>query len=129
MSVTVVKFTSPYRSEVLSLYRRLLKLGRTWTASSSNPSDTAAERQFITSEAKTLFRKNQSLTDPKVIADCIHEAQARLDLANHYKTPYPRPVNVPPHALAMRKGKEQGSVQERLKKQSVPIYIKSKVDQ
>ncbi|ODN04544.1 LYR motif containing protein 1 [Orchesella cincta] len=129
MSVSIVKFTSPYRSQVLSLYRRILKLGATWTASSNKPSDTAAEREFITSEAKALFRQNQNLTDPKVISDCIHEAQARLELANHYKTPYPRPVNVPPNALARRKGKEQGSVQERIKKQSVPIYIKSKVDQ
>jgi len=129
MSVSVVKFTSPYRSQVLSLYRRILKAGSTWTSSSNKPSDTAAEREYITTEVKTLFRKNQSLTDPKVIADCIHEAQARLDLAYHYKTPYPRPVNVPPHALAKRKGKEQGSVQERIKKQSVPIYIKSKIDQ
>jgi len=126
--MSVVPAISPYRSQVIHLYRQILKLGRSWTAASNKREDTVAEREFIATEAKTLFRNNQDLTDPKAIADCVHEAQARLDLAVHYKTPYPRPLNVPPNSLARRKGKEQGSLQERMKKQSVPVYIKSKVD-
>jgi len=46
-------------------------------------------------------------------------------IAMHYKTPFPRPVNVPPMSMARKKGKEQGKVQERMKKQSIPVYIKS----
>jgi len=113
------------RNQVLRIYKQILRLGKTWTASTGQKSDTLAEQKYIKLEAQSLFRKNQKISDPKVIQDCIHEAQARMELAVHYKTPYPRPVNVPPQSMAMKKGKQQGSTQERLKKQSIPVYIKS----
>jgi len=123
MSTTVTT-----RPQVLKLYKAILRFGKSWTSASGNPRDTLTERIYIRSEAQSLFKQNVSLSDPKAVQDCIHEAQARMDLANHYKTPYPRPVNVPPHALAQKKGKEQGKFQERLKKQSIPVYIKSHFD-
>lgn len=78
--MSVVLLVSPYRNQVIQLYRQILKLGRNWTSSTNKHQDTITEREFILTEAKTLFRKNQHLTDPKVISDYIHEAQARLDL-------------------------------------------------
>lgn len=80
---SVTPFVSPYKSQVIRLYRQILKLGRSWTSSSNKPADTKAEREFIILEAQTLFRKNQNLTDPKVISDRLHEARARIDLGKN----------------------------------------------
>jgi len=115
------------RTRVLSLYRQVLRLSKKWTAASGNNEDSRTESNYIKNEAQSLFRKNKNLTDDKLIEDCLHEATARMELALHYKNPYPRPVNMPPKSLAKRQGKE-GSAQTKLKKQSTPIYIKSKVD-
>jgi len=111
------------RKEVLSLYRRILRIGRTWE--SKDPATNVTDRTYIENEAKTLFRQNKSLDDTEAIKDCIREAEARVAIGLHYKNPYPRPVNMPPKSLAIKKGKEQGAAQERLKKRARPIYIKS----
>lgn len=68
------------RPQVLRLYRQILRLGRKWEAASGKTQDTKMERNYIKTEATTLFRQNSGLGDPKVIQDCIHEAQARLEL-------------------------------------------------
>lgn len=49
------------RSDVLSLYRRVLRIARSWTAQSALPHDTDTERKYITQEARTLFRQNQQV--------------------------------------------------------------------
>jgi hypothetical protein len=36
------------------MYKRILRLGRTWVA--TNPYETIVEREYIVEEAKTLFR-------------------------------------------------------------------------
>jgi len=114
---------SVFRNEVLSIYRRILRLSRTWE--SKDPATNATDREYIRNEAKTLFRQNKNLQDSEAIKDRIREAEARLAIGLHYRNPYPRPVNLPPLSLALKKGKEQGVAQERMKKSARPIYIKS----
>lgn len=46
------------RSRVLGLYKRIMKLSRTWQAI-DHPARTEEERLYIRNEARELFRKNQ----------------------------------------------------------------------
>lgn len=75
-------------SRALRLYRSILRAGSKW----SNP----AEAREVVSEARTLFRQNRSLTDPKEVAAKVFEAESRLELALHYGIAYPRHYNLPP---------------------------------
>ncbi|XP_072168077.1 LYR motif containing protein 1-like [Diadema setosum] len=110
--------------QVFSLYRKLLRAAQTWEASTGKRADTKEEREYIEKETKNLFRKNQQLTDPEEIRLCLKEGETRLEIAYHYKTPYPRPVNIPYGGLppSMGKGKK---AQDRLRRQAKPVYIKS----
>ena len=47
------------KQEVLSLYRQLLRVARSWEAKA--PNDTQVERDYIKSETKRLFRQNQKV--------------------------------------------------------------------
>ena len=49
-----------FRSEVLSLYRRIFRLARQWQAATT--ADTEAERQYIRDEARKLFHKNKKVS-------------------------------------------------------------------
>lgn len=51
--------TNSVRLNVLSVYKRILKLSRSWTA--SDPSKTEIERKYIQDEAKDLFRRNKKV--------------------------------------------------------------------
>merc|ERR1719415_393424 len=82
------------RLKVLSMYKRILRVGQKWVA--SNPDNTQVERNYIIDEAKTLFRKNATITDSKEASERYREVEARLAMAEHYRNPYPRPVNLPP---------------------------------
>lgn len=113
------------RPNVLSLYRQILRMGKTWEAISGNSFDTKLERDYIMNEARHLFRKNRYLQDETEIQLRLREAESRLALALHYKTPYPRPVNVPPMTYAKAEGGKRGTAQERQIKQATPVYIKS----
>lgn len=53
---------------------------------------------------------------------CLDEANARVELALHYKNPYPRLVHVSPAHVAASKDKK---VQLRRTEQSKPVYIHS----
>lgn len=66
------------RSTVLSLYRRILRIGFSWEA--QNPSETKEEQNYIISEAKQLFRTNKNITDVKTIEQHILEGEARLQI-------------------------------------------------
>jgi hypothetical protein len=48
------------------------------------------ERQYIRDEARSLFKKNKDLQTEAEVVAAITEAKSRLDLAFHYKIPYPR---------------------------------------
>lgn len=49
------------RKEVLQLYRRIFRLSRNWQSAVGNANETAAEKQYIKEEARTLFRKNKNV--------------------------------------------------------------------
>merc|ERR1719433_1626237 len=94
------------RHEVLQIYRTFIKLSKNWTA--TDPNQTGVERNYIKEETRKLFRMNLNLTQPNDINECIREAEARLAMAQHYRNPYPRPVNLPPKSFAQREGRKVG---------------------
>jgi len=114
---------SALRPQVLSMYRRLMRLSRTWTAKFDD--QTVVERDYIKDETRRLFKANQSLTNPNDISDRLREAEARLTMAEHYRIPYPRPVNLPPRSYTKREGKTTGKAIKKLNELSKPIYVKS----
>ncbi|KAL4617871.1 LYR motif-containing protein 1-like [Arapaima gigas] len=116
--------TAATRHEVLALYRRVLRIARSWRALSGLQQDTDSERRYIAQEARTLFRQNQQVTDLESIRRCIEECQARVEIGLHYQNPYPRPVHIPAMGLATQKGRRL-RMQERLRKQAKPIYLRS----
>jgi len=114
------------RGQVLSLYSRLLRLSRNWKA--TNPAETIVERQYIKDETLELFRKNKHHTEPYIINECLKEAEARMTMAEHYKNPYPRPVNLPKRSFSKKEGKKIGKAIQKFNEQSRPIYIRSTDD-
>ncbi|XP_038064155.1 LYR motif-containing protein 1-like [Patiria miniata] len=116
------------RREVLSLYRTLLCTAKTWQASTKLLKDTREEQQYIRDETRTLFKKNKQVTDPEKIKVYIQEAEARLAMALHYQSPYPRPVNIPPMGLppSVSRGKK---AQDRLRQRAKPVYLQSHDEQ
>merc|ERR1719189_2615971 len=114
---------SEMRSQVVKLYRTLVKLSKTWTA--TNPVQTGVERNYIQDETRRLFKANKDLKQSHEINEAIREAEARLYMAQHYKNPYPRPVNLPPRSFAKREGKRLGSAIDKRNQISKPIYVRS----
>lgn len=112
------------RPAVLGLYRRVLRLARWWRAASGRPEDSIREQQYILCEARTLFRKNKDLTDTDQIKQCIDECTARIEIGLHYQIPYPRPIHLPPMGLTSQRGRGLRN-QEKLRKLSKPVYLKS----
>ncbi|KAK2721788.1 LYR motif-containing protein 1-like [Artemia franciscana] len=110
------------RRDVLGLYRRVIGLSKSWTA--KDPADTAQEQNYIRDEARKLFRKNKNEEREKEILDLIHEGEARIEMALHYRNPYPRPVNLPPKSYSKKEGKAGRAIEQK-KKKSRPIYLKS----
>ena len=51
-----------------------------------------SEKEYIKEEARRLFHENKNIPQ-SLIGDKLMEAQARLELALHYKNPYPRTFN------------------------------------
>ena len=115
--------TPQLRSQVLGLYRQFLRLGRRWQA--TNEHETATERAYIRDETRRLFRENAHVASRDKIAEHVREAEARLTMAEHYRNPYPRPVNLPPRSYAQKEGKKAGKAIERLNRMSKPVYMAS----
>lgn len=86
--------------------------------------DTIKEKQYILNEARMLFRKNKSLTDSNMIKQCVDECTARIEIGLHYQIPYPRPIHLPPMGLTPLQGRRLQR-QEKLRKLSKPVYLKS----
>ncbi|XP_026560060.1 LYR motif-containing protein 1 [Pseudonaja textilis] len=116
--------TSVARQEVLGLYRKIFRIAKTWQSASGQMKETEKEKQYIISEAKTLFRKNRTLADPEQIKQCVEECKARIELGLHYHNPYPRPIHLPPMGLALPRARAFRH-QEKLRKISKPVYLKS----
>ncbi|XP_060696440.1 LYR motif containing protein 1 isoform X3 [Hemiscyllium ocellatum] len=118
------QMTLATRCEVLGLYRRIFRIARTWQSLSGQTEDTLKEKDYIITEARTLFKKNKNLTDTEAIKICIQECQTRIEMGLHYRIPYPRPIHLPPMGLADKKGRKF-KLQERLRKIAKPVYLQS----
>ncbi|KAF6020687.1 LYRM1 [Bugula neritina] len=113
-----------HRNKVLTLYRAILKTSKTWESASRIASDTEKESLYIASEARHLFRQNKHLSDEDSIKAAIKEAESRLEIALHYKNPWPRPSHIPQHSmLPLRDRRRKKS--DKLLSQSKPAYLKS----
>ncbi|XP_068002915.1 LYR motif-containing protein 1 [Melanerpes formicivorus] len=119
--------TAVTRQQVLGLYRKIFRIARKWQSASGQPEETIQEKEYIKKEARTLFQKNKNVTDPKLIKQCIEECEARIEIGLHYNIPYPRPIHLPPMGLAHQQGRMLRR-QEKLRKISKPIYLKSHDD-
>jgi len=117
---------APLRTQVLGLYARIFRIARNWQAQDMN--ETKVERNYIEDEARELFRKNKDLANLDEIKLCIVEAEARLTMAEHYRNPYPRPVNLPKTSYSKREGKKVGKAIQKMNELSRPVYIRSTDD-
>lgn len=115
------------KQRVLFLFRKILRLGRTWEAMSGKREDTLTERAYIASEASKLFRQNKDIKNAAEIEEHIKEGEIRLELALHYRIPYPRQLYLQQSSLPPREDGIRGfkASQKRSAKQSRPIYLKS----
>eukprot|EP00698_Gefionella_okellyi_P007629 TRINITY_DN1864_c0_g1_i3.p1 TRINITY_DN1864_c0_g1~~TRINITY_DN1864_c0_g1_i3.p1 ORF type:complete len:110 (+),score=14.95 TRINITY_DN1864_c0_g1_i3:115-444(+) len=77
------------RRPALDLYRKILRESRGY------PWKSDGDKSTVMAEVKALFHEGKQIKDPKLVADKLFEGQSRLDLALHYKIPYPRLHNVP----------------------------------
>merc|ERR1719163_926330 len=100
------------RSRPVSMYKRILRVGQNWTA--TNPDNTQVERNYILDETKTLFRKNAEIKDVLEANERFREAEARLAMAEHYRNPYPRPVNLPKTSYSKPEGKKIGKAIQKM---------------
>ena len=116
----------PIRSQVLRLYARIFRVARSWEAQDHN--ETKVEQNYIIEEAKTLFRQNRKIKSEDEVKLRIVEAEARLTMAEHYKNPYPRPVNLPKTSYSKREGKRVGKAIQKMNEMSRPVYIRSTDD-
>jgi len=114
------------RRDVLQLYKKILRLGLRWE--SVEPIQTKVEREYLREEARTLFRRNIKLTSEHDIRRCLLEGEARMSMAEHYKNPYPRPVNLPKTSFAKREGKKVGKAIKKVQEMSRPVYLQSTDD-
>ena len=111
------------RKETIHMYKTFLRLSKNWVA--TDPNQTGVERNYIKEETRKLFRQNSHLIDSNEITECIREAEARLAMAQHYRNPYPRPVNLPPRSFAKREGRTVGRAIAKKNEYSKPIYVRS----
>ncbi|GFR93760.1 LYR motif containing protein 1 [Elysia marginata] len=116
--------SAPQRLQVLSLYRKALRLSKTWVAASAKPDETHQERTYIQEEARKLFREHKHETSESRIKEYIREGETRLGLAQHYGTPYPRLMNMPPNVLPF-KGSPKYKRDKRVMRQATPVYLQS----
>jgi len=116
---------SSSRFQVLELYRRIFRLSRRWVSACQNEEATQQERNYIVTEAARLFRNNKNEKDQNKIKEYITEAETRIALAEHYRTPYPRMWNIPQNVLAFKGVSKMTKVQRRAIRQATPNYFKS----
>ncbi|XP_067859373.1 LYR motif containing protein 1 isoform X2 [Heptranchias perlo] len=110
------------RCDVLGLYRRIFRIARTWQSLSGLSDDTLKEKQYIITEAKTLFRKNKNdyiieflILDRPIWNKNVSRDRIPVHIAE---------VHLPPMGLADKKGRKF-KMQERLRKTAKPMYLQS----
>ncbi|RMX69175.1 hypothetical protein KXD40_006351 [Peronospora effusa] len=80
------------RDMSLSLYRRILRVARTWEGGSM-------EQNWIRTEARRRFEENWTLRDPEMIEEAVQQGHNQVDVALHYKICYPRPQYADPGTM------------------------------
>uniref|UniRef100_A0A0N5C860 Complex1_LYR_dom domain-containing protein n=1 Tax=Strongyloides papillosus TaxID=174720 RepID=A0A0N5C860_STREA len=93
------------RPQVLSLFKKFIKLGRKWEA--TNSLRTSIEREDFLREIRNVFRQNKFIKDDAKIDELILEGEKRYYLAETYKTPYDRPSYLPPSSSYYGHGKSK----------------------
>lgn len=68
------------RRETLNLYKKILRIGRSWNA--VNPNNTQDERNYILNETRHWFLSNKSVKNTQAIKDHLQEGEARLEMGN-----------------------------------------------
>ncbi len=91
------------KREVLSFYKQIVKLSKNWTAIDSK--NTMKEREYIINETKRIINENRDLTNDKEIRKLLEEGVNRMEIARHYRIPYPRPIYYPTGASLRKKSK------------------------
>ncbi|ETV73553.1 hypothetical protein H257_11680 [Aphanomyces astaci] len=76
-------------SRALALYRRILRVARTWEGPEK-------ERLYIKQEARRQFEGNRQLRRMDEVENAILQGEQRLEVGLHYKIPYPRPMYADP---------------------------------
>ncbi|KAG1699010.1 hypothetical protein DVH05_014382 [Phytophthora capsici] len=76
----------------LALYRRILRVARTWEGG-------YVEQNWIRAEARRRFEENRTLTNPAAIEEAVRQGHNQVDVALHYKICYPRPEYVDPGTM------------------------------
>ena len=71
---------STFRRETLNLYKKILRIGRSWNA--VNPNNTQDERNYILNETRHRFLANKNVQNTQAIKDHLQEAEARLEMGN-----------------------------------------------
>uniref|UniRef100_A0A183CME5 Complex1_LYR_dom domain-containing protein n=1 Tax=Globodera pallida TaxID=36090 RepID=A0A183CME5_GLOPA len=112
------------RSEILRLYRRIIRLSRDWIA--QEPSNTNKERQYIREEAQKGFKAHKSETDPEKIRDLSKEAEKRVEIACHYQIPYDRPSYLPPSTSFDVDPRSKTAKQRTLHRSPTPTKFESR---
>ena len=115
--------TTTIKRQAIFMYKTFIRLSKNWVA--IDPNQTGVEKNYIKEETRKLFRQNLQLKDSNEITECIREAEARLAMAQHYRNPYPRPVNLPPKSFAKREGRTVGRAIAKKNEYSKPIYVRS----
>ena len=82
------------RTEVLRLYRSLLRKARAWEA--LDPKDTPLERRYILTEAAEKFRAAKKVCPrrkPTLATNtALADTRDRIEITAYYNIPFPRPT-------------------------------------
>ncbi|KAJ1478079.1 hypothetical protein T484DRAFT_2970085 [Baffinella frigidus] len=82
------------KSATLAVFRRVMQVARKWPTlvekESRDHHQTLREVAYIKAEARDGFRANREMTDPADIGEKLQTALDRMDIAVHYKIPYPK---------------------------------------
>ena len=71
------------RPQVLNLFRRIMRSGRRdW----KDPK----HLRYIREEIPREFRENKDIENEEFVQQLLKEATDRIEIANHYKIPFPR---------------------------------------
>ncbi|KPA82461.1 putative mitochondrial hypothetical protein [Leptomonas pyrrhocoris] len=78
---------NPFRSQVLSWYRKCLR------AAFAAPWDSDEDAIYVLEETRRLFHQNRDIRSVERIERKVREVEMRYEMALHYNIPYPRPFN------------------------------------